>query len=80
MTLNEMIRKWNIVIVEQNGEKMLKAIGKFTPKQAEMVKHAHGSAASVVATYDPRLGAVVVASHSPDYRDGDVVADVDWPF
>ena len=41
---------------------------------------AHGSAASVVATYDPRLGEVVVASHSPDYRDGDVVADVDWPF
>ena len=41
---------------------------------------AHGSAAAVVATYDPRLGAVVVASHSPDYRDGDVVADVDWPF
>lgn len=40
MTLNEMIRKWNIVIVEQNGEKMLKAIGKFTPKQAEMVKAA----------------------------------------
>ncbi len=40
---------------------------------------AHGSAAGAIATFDPRLGAVVVASHTPDYRDGDIVA-VDWPF
>lgn len=40
---------------------------------------AHGSAAAAVATYDPRLGAVVVASHHPDYRDGQVV-DVQWPY
>jgi CRISPR-associated protein Csx3 len=38
---------------------------------------AHGSAASVVCTYDPRIGAVVVASHHPDYVDGDVI-DMDW--
>ena len=33
----------------------------------------HGSAAGAVAVYDPRLGAVVVASHSPEYREGQVV-------
>ena len=33
----------------------------------------HGSAAGAVAFYDPRLGAVVVASHSPEYREGQVV-------
>ena len=31
----------------------------------------HGSPAAAIAVYDPRLGAVVVASHSPDYRVGD---------
>ena len=30
----------------------------------------HGSAAGAVAVYDPRLGAVVVASHCPEYREG----------
>jgi CRISPR-associated protein Csx3 len=34
---------------------------------------AHGSPAAAVATYDPRLGAVVVASHSPDFAAGDIV-------
>lgn len=33
----------------------------------------HGSPASAVAVYDPRLGAVIVASHTPSYRDGDVI-------
>lgn len=33
----------------------------------------HGSPAAAVATYDPRLGAVIVASHSPDFREGDVL-------
>ena len=33
----------------------------------------HGSAAGAVAVYDPRLGAVVVASHCPEYREGQVV-------
>jgi CRISPR-associated protein Csx3 len=32
----------------------------------------HGSAAGAIATYDPKLGAVVVASHRPEYREGDV--------
>lgn len=32
----------------------------------------HGQAAAV-ATYDPRLGAVVVASHSPECREGQIL-------
>lgn len=40
---------------------------------------AHGSPAAAVATFDPRLGAVVVASHSPDFADGQVI-DVAWPY
>jgi CRISPR-associated protein Csx3 len=37
----------------------------------------HGSAAAAVAAYDPRLGAVVIASHHPDYREGQII-DVDF--
>lgn len=33
----------------------------------------HGSPAAAVAMYDPRLGAVIVAAHSPDYHEGDVL-------
>jgi CRISPR-associated protein Csx3 len=33
----------------------------------------HGSPAGAVAVYDPRLGAVVVASHRPEWREGQVV-------
>lgn len=33
----------------------------------------HGSPAGAVAVYDPRLGAVVVASHSPSYKEGEVL-------
>lgn len=33
----------------------------------------HGSPAAAIAVYDPKLGAVVVASHSPDYREGDIL-------
>jgi CRISPR-associated protein Csx3 len=33
----------------------------------------HGSAAAAVAVYDPRLGAVVVASHTPELREGHVI-------
>lgn len=36
----------------------------------------HGSPAGAIAFFDPRLGAVVVASHRPEYRLGDVI-DVD---
>ena len=32
----------------------------------------HGSAAGAVAVFDPRLGAVVVASHSPGIVEGQV--------
>ena len=37
----------------------------------------HGSAAAAVAVYDPRIGAVVVASHHPDYHAGQII-DVDF--
>jgi CRISPR-associated protein Csx3 len=33
----------------------------------------HGSPAAAVAVYDPRLGAVVVASHSPGFREGQII-------
>ncbi|MDR0521904.1 MAG: CRISPR-associated protein Csx3 [Planctomycetaceae bacterium] len=33
----------------------------------------HGSPAAAVAVYDPRLGAVVVASHSPKFTEGEVI-------
>jgi CRISPR-associated protein Csx3 len=33
----------------------------------------HGSAAGAVAVYDPRLGAVVVASHHPNWKEGQVL-------
>lgn len=33
----------------------------------------HGSPAGAIAVYDPRLGAVVVASHSPEYEEGTVL-------
>ncbi|MDD2837016.1 MAG: CRISPR-associated protein Csx3 [Methanothrix sp.] len=36
----------------------------------------HGSPAAAIAFYDPRLGAVVVATHSKDWAVGQVVVDV----
>jgi len=33
----------------------------------------HGSAAGAIAVFDPRLGAVVVASHRPEFREGQVL-------
>lgn len=33
----------------------------------------HGSPASAVAVYDPKLGAVVVATHSQNWQVGDVI-------
>lgn len=38
----------------------------------------HGSAAGAIAVYDPRLGAVVVASHHPNWHEGQVL-DVSPP-
>jgi CRISPR-associated protein Csx3 len=38
----------------------------------------HGSPAGAVAVFDPRLGAVVVASHHPNWREGQVI-DVQPP-
>jgi CRISPR-associated protein Csx3 len=38
----------------------------------------HGSAAGAIAVFDPRLGAVVVASHRPEFREGQVL-DVSPP-
>jgi CRISPR-associated protein Csx3 len=39
---------------------------------------AHGGAAGAIATYDPKLGAVVVASHSKSYKTGQVLKDFKW--
>lgn len=33
----------------------------------------HGSPAGAIAVYDPRLGAVVVASHRPEFREGQIL-------
>jgi len=33
----------------------------------------HGSPAAAIAFYDPKLGAVVVASHSKEWTVGDVI-------
>jgi len=33
----------------------------------------HGSPAGAVAVFDPRLGAVVIASHVPELREGQVI-------
>jgi CRISPR-associated protein Csx3 len=33
----------------------------------------HGSPAGAIAVYDPRLGAVVVASHHPNWREGQIL-------
>jgi CRISPR-associated protein Csx3 len=33
----------------------------------------HGSPAGAIAVFDPRIGAVVVASHHPDWREGQIV-------
>jgi CRISPR-associated protein Csx3 len=38
----------------------------------------HGSPAAAVAFYDPKLGAVVVASHSPEWAMGQII-DVTIP-
>lgn len=38
----------------------------------------HGSAAAAIAVFDPRIGAVVVASHNPEFREGQIL-DVDSP-
>ena len=33
----------------------------------------HGSPAGAIAVFDPRIGAVVVASHHPDWQEGQVI-------
>ena len=38
----------------------------------------HGSPAGAIAVFDPRLGAVVVASHHPSWREGQVI-EIDSP-
>jgi CRISPR-associated protein Csx3 len=38
----------------------------------------HGSPAGAVAVFDPRLGAVVVASHHPNWHEGKVI-DINLP-
>jgi CRISPR-associated protein Csx3 len=38
----------------------------------------HGSPAGGIAVYDPRLGAVVVASHRKEYRPNQIVDVEEW--
>jgi len=38
----------------------------------------HGSPAGAIGVFDPRLGAVVIASHDPRWHEGDVV-EIDPP-
>lgn len=33
----------------------------------------HGSPAGAIAVFDPRLGAVIVASHHPSWREGQII-------
>lgn len=37
----------------------------------------HGSPAAAIAVFDPRLGAVIVASHTPELQTGEVLAIAD---
>lgn len=39
----------------------------------------HGSPAGAIAVYDPRIGAVVIASHRPEFREGQIL-DVTPPL
>ena len=41
-------------------------------RYAQALHKAHGSAAGAIAVYDPKLGYVVVISHSPKYREGEI--------
>lgn len=38
----------------------------------------HGSSAGAIAVYDPKLGTIVVATHVPEYVEGQVL-DIDPP-
>ncbi len=38
----------------------------------------HGSPAAAIAVYDPRHGAVVIASHHPDWQEGQII-EIDAP-
>ena len=38
----------------------------------------HGRGASAIAVFDPKLGAVIIDSHSPRYRAGDTIT-LEWP-
>lgn len=42
-------------------------------RYAMAVHKAHGSPAGAIATYDPRLGAVIVATHSSAYMVGQII-------
>lgn len=47
--------------------------GKAPVWRYAMAFHALHGLASAVGIYDPRLGVVVVASHSPEYSEGDIL-------
>jgi CRISPR-associated protein Csx3 len=42
-------------------------------RYAMALHRAHGSAAGAVAVFDPRLGYVVTVSHSPKFKEGEIL-------
>jgi CRISPR-associated protein Csx3 len=42
-------------------------------RYAMALHKAHGSAAGAIAVFDPRLGYVVVVSHSPKFKEGEIL-------
>jgi CRISPR-associated protein Csx3 len=42
-------------------------------RYAMALHKAHGSAAGAIAVFDPRLGYVIVMSHSPKFKEGEII-------
>lgn len=43
-------------------------------RYAMALHKAHGSAAGAIAVFDPRLGYVVVVSHKPEFKEGEILS------
>ena len=42
-------------------------------RYAMALHKAHGSAAGAIAVFDPRLGYVIVISHKPEFKEGEIL-------
>lgn len=58
------IQRGNLVVIEGRGPIWRYGLA---------FHHLHGSPAGAIGVYDPRLGVVIIASHSPDYKEGEVL-------